>query len=76
MIALRDIIDDLKHLPHQDLEDAARYIHQLREVRRQRRIRTITETAGVLSGPLGDAFAAAVEECGRIDKNGWQSPRS
>ncbi len=71
MTALMDIIDDLKHLPSQDLEEAARYIHQLREARHQRRRQTIAETAGALSGPVGDAFAAAVEECERIDENGW-----
>ncbi|WP_166443042.1 hypothetical protein [Phragmitibacter flavus] len=71
MTALVDIIDDLKHLPSQDLEDAARYIHQLRETRRQRRSQSIAETAGAISGPVGDAFAAAVEECERIDENGW-----
>ncbi len=71
MTALVDIIDDLKHLPSQDLEEAARYIHQLREARRLRRRRTIAETSGALSGPVGDAFAAAVEECERIDENGW-----
>jgi len=61
MTALVDIIDDLKHLPSKDLEEAARYIHQLREDCRERRRQTIAATAGALSGPVGDAFAAAVE---------------
>lgn len=71
MTALADIIDDLKQLPIQDLEDAARYIHQLRAARGKRRRQGIVETAGTLSGPVGDAFAAAVEECERIDENAW-----
>jgi hypothetical protein len=71
MTALVDIIDDLKHLPSQDLEQAARYIHQLRQARRERRRQAIAETAGALSGPVGDAFAAAVEECERLDEHGW-----
>jgi hypothetical protein len=65
--AIYSIIEDLRHLPGQDLLDAARYIHQLREARRERRLQTISATSGILSGPEGEAFEAAIEECERID---------
>jgi hypothetical protein len=69
MTALADIIDDLKHLPSQDLEDPARYIHELRTASGRCRHQSIIGTAGSLAGPVGEAFATAVDECERINEN-------
>lgn len=60
--AIYNILDDLRCLPSQDVLEAARYIHQLREARRQARAKSIVETSGSLSGPEGDAFEAAIQE--------------
>ncbi len=67
--AIYSILDDLRHLPSRDVMAAARYVHQLREARRQRRLQVIAETAGSLSGPEGAAFEAAINDCERMDED-------
>lgn len=67
--AIYSILDDLRHLPSQDVMDAARYIHQLREARRLTRAQAIADTSGSLSGPVGEAFETALQECERIDED-------
>jgi hypothetical protein len=65
--AIYSILEDLRHLPSAEVSAAARYIHELRENRRSRRSKVIAETAGSLSGPEGEAFEAAIQDCERID---------
>jgi hypothetical protein len=69
--ALTDIITDLQRLPEPELQDAANYIHALAEGRRQRRLAMLERTSGSLDGKEGEAFAAAVAECERVDAHGW-----
>jgi hypothetical protein len=69
---LETIVEELKALPPPKLEEAADYIHHLRETTRDERLAALERTAGVWSGPDGEAIERAIEEgCGKIDPRDW-----
>jgi hypothetical protein len=72
MSTVEMIVEDLKTLPPPKLEEAASYIHRLRETTRAERLAALERTAGVWSGPEGAAIEKAIEEgCERIDPRDW-----
>jgi hypothetical protein len=68
---LADIIEELEHLPQNDREKAARYIHELAAQRRERRASMLRATAGSLSGDDGAGFEEAIAECSKVDEKNW-----
>jgi len=72
MSTLEIIVEDLKLLPPPKLAEAAGYIHRLREASHAERLAALERTAGVWSGPEGEAIEKAIEEgCERIDPRDW-----
>ncbi len=72
MSTLETIVEELRTLPPPKLAEAASYIHRLRETTREERLAALERTAGVWSGPEGEAIEKAIEEgCERIDPRDW-----
>lgn len=72
MSTLEIIVEDLKTLPPPKLEEAAAFVHRLREVSRVERMAILRETGGAWSGPDGEIIEKAIdEECERIDSRDW-----
>jgi len=72
MAVVTDIVEELKLLPERELEAAARFVHQLRERRKNERLAALRELQGSLSGEQGEAFEKAIEEgCEQIDERSW-----
>jgi hypothetical protein len=72
MSTLEIIVAELRGLPLPKLEEAASYIHRLRESTQIERLAALERTAGVWSGPEGEAIEKAIEEgCERIDPRDW-----
>ncbi len=69
--AIADIVEELKHLPEQEREAAASYIHHLATGRRERREAMLRETAGSLPGPESAALEESIALCSRIDESNW-----
>ena len=62
----------MRALPPPKLEEAASYIHRLREATHAERLAALERTAGVWSGPEGAAIEKAIEDgCERIDPRDW-----
>ena len=72
MSTLETIVAELRTLPAPKLEEAASFIHRLREATQAERLAALERTAGVWSGPEGVAIEKAIEEgCARIDPRDW-----
>ncbi|HMD61960.1 MAG TPA: hypothetical protein VKG78_11035 [Opitutaceae bacterium] len=72
MSTLEAIVEDLRKLSSPKLEEAAALIHGLRETTKAERLAALERTAGVWSGPEGEAIEKAIEEgCERIDPRDW-----
>jgi hypothetical protein len=68
MSTLEMIFDELKTLPPTKLEEAAGYIHRLKESTHAERLDALERSAGLWSGPQGEAMEKAIEAgCERID---------
>jgi hypothetical protein len=65
------IVEELKVLPPERLEEAAAYIHRLRQASQAERIEALRATAGALTPAEADNWAKAIEDCERIDESGW-----
>ena len=66
------IVEDLKTLPPPKLEEAASYIHRLRETTRAERLAALERTAGILTEEEGAELERIIEEgCERIDPRDW-----
>ena len=65
------IVEDLKILPPERLEEAAAYIHQLRQASQAQRLEALRATAGSLTTAEADDWAKAIDECERADESGW-----
>jgi hypothetical protein len=62
------IVEDLKTLPPPKLEEAAQYIHRLREINREERLKISRETFGAFGPEDGAAIEKAIfEDCEKID---------
>lgn len=57
MIATTPLINELRAMPSDRLEDTAAFIGELLADRRAKRNAMIDATAGSLAGPVGDALA-------------------
>ncbi len=68
MSTLETIVEELRTLPAPKLEEAASFIHRLRETSREEHLAILRETAGGWSGPEGEAIE---EGCEKIDASGW-----
>ena len=72
MSALNAVIDELKALPPDLLEEAGRFVHRLAERKKADRKSVVRATAGALAGEVGDTLAKAITEgCEGIDPDGW-----
>ena len=72
MSTLEIIVEDLKKLPPPKLAEAAGFIHRLREASHAERLAALERSAGLWSGPEGEAIEKAIEEgCGKIDPRDW-----
>lgn len=72
MSTLETIVEELRTLPPQKLEEAAVLIHRLKEAGHVEHLAILRETAGVWSGPEGEAIEKAIEEgCEKIDARDW-----
>ena len=69
MTTLEKVIDELKGLPPTKLEQAATYVHGLKEEVHKRRLVAIKASAGCLKGAVGESFEKAISEgCERINE--------
>jgi hypothetical protein len=65
------IVEELKSLPPERLEQAAAYIHRLRQASQAERLEALRATAGALTPAEADDWTKAIEDCERIDESGW-----
>lgn len=72
MSTLEMIVEELKTLPPSKLEEAATFIHRLREVSREDRLASLRLSASILSEADGAELERIIEEnCERIDPREW-----
>jgi hypothetical protein len=72
MTVLESIVRDLRQLPPPKLVEVARYVHGLNPKGRERRRAALLDTAGCMSGEVGEDFERAVKaEADRIDGDSW-----
>jgi hypothetical protein len=72
MSTLETIVAELRTLPAPKLEEAATFIHRLREATQAERLAALERTAGVWRGPEGAAIEKAIEDgCAKIDPRDW-----
>lgn len=72
MSTLETIVEELKTLPTPKLEEAATFIHRLRETNRAEQLAILRETAGAWAGPDGETIEKAIEDgCENIDPRDW-----
>ena len=65
------IVEELKILPPERLEQAAAYVHGLRQTSQAESLEALRATAGALTAAEADDWAKAIEDCERIDESGW-----
>jgi hypothetical protein len=71
MSSIEAIVEELKVLPPDRLEEAAAFIHRLHEMSQAERIAVLRATAGTLTPAEADDWAKAIEDCERIDDSEW-----
>lgn len=72
MSVIESIVRDLHDLPTPKLVEVARYVHGLNPKNRPRRRAALLETAGCMTGEVGEDFERAVRaEADRIDGDSW-----
>ena len=71
MSSIDAIVEELKILPPERLEQAAAYIHRLRETSQAERLEALRSTVGSLTAAEADDWTRAIEDCERIDESGW-----
>jgi hypothetical protein len=71
MSTIDAIVEELKILPPERLEEAAAYIHRLRQTTQADRLEALRSTAGSLTSAEADDWTKAIEDCERIDASGW-----
>jgi hypothetical protein len=72
MSTLEMIVEELKTLPPPKLEEAASYIHRLRETTREERLAALERSTKILSDEDGAELERIIEEkCERIDPREW-----
>lgn len=69
---LETIVEELRTLPPQKLEEAATLIHGLRETARAERRAALERSAAILSDAEGAELERVIEEgCEKIDARDW-----
>lgn len=68
MSSIDAIVEELKILPP---EQAAIYIHRLRQASQTERLEALRATAGALTAAEANYWAKAIEDCERVDESGW-----
>jgi hypothetical protein len=63
MSSIDAIVQELKILPPERLEEAAAYIHRLRQASQAERIEALRSTAGAITPAEADDWAKAIEDC-------------
>ena len=72
MSTLESIVEELRTLPAPKLEEAASFIHRLREATRTDRLAALRRSASILSDEDGAELERIVaEHCERIDPHDW-----
>jgi hypothetical protein len=71
MASIESVVAELKSLSPGQLEQAAFYIHQLRQQGQTERIVAIRSTSGILSPQEADEWMNAIESCEQIDESTW-----
>jgi hypothetical protein len=72
MSTLEMIVEELKALPPPKLEEAASYIHRLREATRAERLAALKRSASILSEADGAELERITEDnCERVDPREW-----
>ncbi len=72
MSTLEIILEDLRSLPTPKLEEAADYIHRLRQASVADRVAILRETSGAIRPEEADAIEKAInEDCGEVDARDW-----
>jgi len=66
------IVEELKALPPDRLEQAADFIHRLQIINRTERSALLRRTAGILAGARGEEFARNIQAgCEQVDERDW-----
>lgn len=71
MIARSPLIEELRKLPTDRLEETAAFIDALVAERHARRNAMIEATGGSLGEAESNALETALAECERVDENAW-----
>ncbi len=72
MSTLEIIVEDLKSLPTPKLEEAAAYIHRLRETSQVDRLAILRETSGAFLPEEADVIEKAINDhCEKLDARDW-----
>ncbi len=71
MNAVEPLLEELRRLPTDRLEETAAFIDALVAERHNRRNAMIEDTAGSFAGSEGAALEAALADCEHIDENKW-----
>ena len=72
MSKLDPIVEELKTLPPGKLEQAATYIHHLKETSNGDRLTALRGTAGALTTAEADELARLIEDgCEQVDEREW-----
>ena len=69
--AIDAIVNELKVLPPEQLEQAAAFIHHLRQTSQEERLSTLRRLSGCITQEEADEWLKAVEDCEHIDESGW-----
>ncbi|MBI4026980.1 MAG: hypothetical protein HY360_18490 [Verrucomicrobia bacterium] len=68
MIALETIVEELKSLPGKKIQEAAAFIHHLKEAGTEQKRRAFEETFGCMTPQEADEFQRVIDEgCERIE---------
>jgi hypothetical protein len=69
---LEHILEDLKTLPAPKLEEAAEYIHRLRDASRAERLAAIERSAQILTEAEGAELDQIIKKgCEKVDARDW-----
>lgn len=67
-MSLTEIIEELKGLPDEKIQEAATFIHHLKEAGAEQKQRAFEETFGCMTSREADEFQRIIDEgCERID---------
>lgn len=72
MTTLEAVVKELKALPSKELEEAADYIHRLKEKKKSEAFKALEAAADAFTAEEVEALERAIEEgCERIDSREW-----